>query len=323
MQRASSLAREAYEVAGRTGAEEIRAESLSLLGVVRHYAGDARGIEDQEQSVELATSSGALGTVVRVLNNLAVSHQELGDLEAGYRFRLQAAEAAERLGSESLVRWGQAVLLDHRYRRGDWDEAQRDADDFLAKAEAGSPHVLTWQVSFIRAELRLAKEDIAGALADADRALTTGRAVDEIQALTFVLAGGAHIVALAGERERAAALGNELFEMMRGDVNMQFAIINLPALASAALQLGLRDELRKALARYPKSRWTEAVQAYLADDFAAAADVLARAGARSDEAEARLRAGDAVNVRRALAFYRSVDATRYIREAESQLAAPA
>jgi len=35
---------------------------------------------------------------------------------------------------------------------------------------------------------------------------------------------------------------------------------------------------------------------------------------------ARLRAGDEENVRRALEFYRSVDATAYVREAEAALA---
>ena len=46
-------------------------------------------------------------------------------------------------------------------------------------------------------------------------------------------------------------------------------------------------------------------------------------GSLPDEARARLRAGDAENVAKALAFYRSVGATRYIRQGEALLAASA
>ena len=53
-------------------------------------------------------------------------------------------------------------------------EAQRDADDFLEPVEAGTPHVVAWQVFAIRAELRLARGDAAGAPA-AIRPVTRSR----------------------------------------------------------------------------------------------------------------------------------------------------
>jgi hypothetical protein len=321
VQRASKVAQQAYEVADQTGAMEILAESLSMWATTRMHLGDASGLEDIERSVELASASGALGPLTRALNNLSAVHQELGDLETGYRIRIQAAETAAQLGSEPMVRWGQGVLVDHRYRHGDWDEAQRDADDFLARVKGGSPHVIAWQVFAIRAELRLAKDDVAGAIADAERALELGRSVGELQALGFTLAGCAHVFALADERARAAALAHDLIDRLRSGLRMQFAVINLPAFASAALRLGLSVELMDALAGYPDSRWLEAVRTYLTSDFAAAAELLALAGDRPDEAEARSRAGDAVNLGRALDFWRSMGATRYVHETESQLAA--
>jgi ribosomal protein S18 acetylase RimI-like enzyme len=299
--------------------------------LIRVTAGDATGIEDLERSIELASASGALGTLARVLNSLAVAYQILGDLELGYRLRLEGAEAAERLGSESLRRWFQGVLIDHRFRRGDWDEAHRDADEFLAHVEAGSPHAGAWQVFAIRAELRLAKRDSAGALADAEQALAAGRAVGEVQTVSFVLAACAHVFALASERDRASGLAHELIELLRRGV-MQFADINLPAFASAAVRLGIGDELVDALAGHPQSRWTDAVRAYVAGNFVAAAEILGQAGARPDEAEARLRAAErhtaeghrvavGAQLEQALSFYRSVGAIRYVREAEVLLAA--
>jgi tetratricopeptide (TPR) repeat protein len=226
------------------------------------------------------------------------------------------------------------VLTDHRYRRGNWDEAHRDADNFLAGVEAGRTHALAFQVFALRAELRLAKDDVAGAMADAERALAAGRANAEVQATSFTLASCAHVFALASHTERAAVLAHELLESLRRGVRMQFAVINLPAFASAAVRLGLRGELVDALAGYPESRWTEAVAAYLAGDFAAAAEILDQAGGKPDAAEARLRAAEQLaalgrrdeadeQLERALAFWRSVGATRYIREAESLLTASA
>ncbi len=54
-----------------------------------------------------------------------------------------------------------------------------------------------------------------------------------------------------------------------------------------------------------------------------AAAVLGEMGDVADEAYARLRSGLDAEVRRALEFYRSVGAMRYVREGESLLAASA
>jgi uncharacterized protein HemY len=74
------------------------------------------------------------------------------------------------------------------------------------------------------------------------------------------------------------------------------------------------------------------VRAYAQDDFAAAAEILHRAGSRPEEAEARPRAAEQLvaagrpaeadqQLKQALAFYRSVNATRSVRECETLLAA--
>ena len=80
--------------------------------------------------------------------------------------------------------------------------------------------------------------------------------------------------------------------------------------------------------------WQEAGSAVAAGDFAGAATSYANLGVPPYEARARLRAASDLVVAgrrreadeqlaRALAFYRSVSATRYIREAEALLAATA
>jgi hypothetical protein len=82
------------------------------------------------------------------------------------------------------------------------------------------------------------------------------------------------------------------------------------------------------------TRWLEAGLAYANDAFSEAADTLGDMGSRPEEAFVRLRAAEAlvgagrraeadVQLERALAFYRSVGATAYIREAEGLFAASA
>lgn len=313
---ALELASEARAAAEQVGSADGVSDALDVLGAIRLLQGDAGGLVDLERSVELAYASGALGVQSRVVNNLAVAHQMLGDLERGFTTRLKGARIAEQLGSESAVRWYQGTLVDHRYRRGDWDEALRVADDFLRLVEGGTRHVGAWQVLAIRAEVRLAREDRVGALADAEQALAAARAVGDVQATSFAVAGCAHVFALASEGKRAAELAHELLEFLHGGGHMQFAVINLPAFACAAVRLGLARNLVNALAGQPESRWTKAVHAYVGGDFVRAAELLAQAGARPDEADARVRAGGE-QVERALAFYHSVGASRYIREAES------
>jgi hypothetical protein len=140
------------------------------------------------------------------------------------------------------------------------------------------------------------------------------------------------VFSLASERDRALSVAHELLESLRRGVNMQFGVINLPLFASAAVRLGLGGELVDALDNHPATPWTQVARAYVAGDFLAAAGILGRAGARPDEAEARLRAAEQLGaagsragaeeqLQRALAFYRAVGATYYVRECSTVLSA--
>jgi hypothetical protein len=97
--------------------------------------------------------------------------------------------------------------------------------------------------------------------------------------------------------------------------------------------LGRERELIEIL---PKADvpWLSAARSFAAGDLRAAADVCSAMGAVTEEARDRLwlvealidrnrRAEADVELHRALDFYRSVGATRYIREAEGLLAASA
>ena len=96
---------------------------------------------------------------------------------------------------------------------------------------------------------------------------------------------------------------------------------------SCVLELGHGDRLSSLLRGAVASPWRDAAQAALSGDPVRDAEILAEIGAHTYEAAARLRAGKQLveqgrnaeaddQLQRALAFYRSVGATRYIREGE-------
>jgi class 3 adenylate cyclase/tetratricopeptide (TPR) repeat protein len=324
---AIELASRAQAMAADLGWDEGVSEALSQLGLIRVYMGDPAGVEDLERSLELATASGSFAALLREYNTVAVAHQVLGDLEAGFAARVEGARLAEQLGTPGQIRWFAAVLIDHYYRRGEWDVARQQADEFLGDVEAGSPHYNAWQDWGVRALMRLAADDTAGAVDDAERALGLGRAVADPQAVYFVLPACAHVFANTGDPEGATALARELIDALRDGVYVQFAVINFPILASVARQLDLSSELLGALDGHPSSPWSDAVRAYVTRDYVTAAEILGRIGTKPDEADARLRAAEQLmadgrraqadeHLRQALAFYRSVGASRYVREGE-------
>ena len=324
---------------GRALAEELDweeglSDALSLLGLVRIYLGDRGGLEDLERGVEIGRSTGAYGSLLRAYNGLAVAHQTLGSLDAGYEARREGARLAEQVASPGQVRWFKGVLSDHHYRRGEWDVALRMADEFLGLVESGSPHYNAFQDWAIRSLIRLARGDSAGAARDAESSLEHGRTVADPQAVYFVLPACAYVFACTGERERAVPLVRELIDALSRGVDVQFAVINLPVCAAVSRRLGVLDELVGALVGYLETPWTDAVRAYGSGDFAGAAEILRRIGTKPDEAEARLRAAEQFvaegrrveadeQLQQALDFYRSVGATRYVAECELLLPASA
>ena len=332
--RSLELASEALAHAEQLGWEVGIGHALAPLGMARVEHGDKRGIEDYERSIEIATAAGELGTLSHQLNNLSVAYQLMGDLDAGAEARFEAARIAERLGSADEVRWYEGTVTEVRYRRGEWDEALRMAEDFIASVEEGSSHYTAYQVYALRAEIQIGRGEHAGVISDAENALALGREIADPQALFYVLPACAHIFSLVSAADRAVPLARELLDALGRGESMQFAVIMLPAFASTALRLGLADELADALVGHRQTPWTDVAHAYAKRDLVTAAGLLQRIGSRPDEAEARLQAAEQLvaegrraeadeQLRRALELYREMGATHYVRECEALLPASA
>jgi tetratricopeptide (TPR) repeat protein len=327
--RSLELAAQAFELAERLGWMDGVSGALNCQGWSRIELGDRRGLQDLERSVDVAASRGALGALARGYNNLSTQVGILGELKRGYELRLEGAKAAEQIGSTAEIRWYLGVLTEYRYRFGEWDEALRMVAEFLAPVDAGEPHYVSWQVLARRAGIHIAQGDTAAALADADRALELVATITDPQARYFTNALCAHVFA-DSRRDQAVQLIRAILDDLLRGVRLSFASIALPALASAALPLGLLPELDSALEQHVPTPWIEVVRHYAAGNFAAAADMLGEIGSRPEEADARLHAARHLTaagledeageqLRQAIAFFRSVGATRYLDESESLL----
>jgi hypothetical protein len=178
-----------------------------------------------------------------------------------------------------------------------------------------------------RARIRLGRDDVDGALADTQRALELVRSVKDPQEFFPMISAGALIFSECGEPNRAGALATEFLDQLT-PMKMAGAMDALPDLAFALLTLGRGREFEAVPPPVFDNPWMESASAIAAGDLRRGADVFDGMGAVTYEARARLllaaallqerrRSEADVELQRALTLYRSVGATRYIREGEA------
>jgi tetratricopeptide (TPR) repeat protein len=234
-----------------------------------------------------------------------------------------AISHAGRLGMANLLTFSRNVKLWLLFQEGYWDAALPPTEEFLAACDAGEPHYHEGGMRIRRASVRLARDDLAGALEDIEKVLPLARRAGDPQQRVPWLAQTARLLLDAGRREEARNVAREALE----PVSMQWALVDLALVAD---ELGYVDELAELLENVAQTRWIAVMQASLRNDFAEAADTLGEIGAADLEAVARLRASERLvadgrraeageQLQVALAFWRSVGATRYIRQAEALL----
>jgi tetratricopeptide (TPR) repeat protein len=211
---------------------------------------------------------------------------------------------------------------------GEWDRAVEKIDAFLAESQL-APHYHDCYVLASRSVIRLARGDLEGALADQSAALNRAREIEDPQAVFPVLGVSAYVLAEAGRTEAACIAFAELME-----AGPEAASYGIEEGIWAADILGRSNEFAALLSGSDNTRRTRASRAVLAAEFDTAAEIFSEMGALLSAAHARLRAAEQlvgagrraeadVQLRQALAFFRSVGAARYVRRGEALLAASA
>jgi len=318
------VGREALAMAETLGLDELRAHALDNIGIAKFNLGDLTSLDDLEQSIEIALAARS-PEAARAYNNLGAFVWQLGDFRRACALIDEAVAVGERLGNAAVAKYSQILQIQQLFGKGEWDEALRRADAFLAACEAGESHYLESGIRQERADARLARDDMEGALDDLAKMLGPARDAGDPQALVPALVGAARLHVEAGRVDEAKGLAREALAEAP-------ATYSLADLAWVAAELDFARELLERLERIPlRTKWGDATRALLHRDFATAAEVYYDMGVRDREAAARQRAAAQLvadgrraeadeQLQRSLAFWRSVGATRYIRQGEVLLA---
>jgi class 3 adenylate cyclase/tetratricopeptide (TPR) repeat protein len=319
----------ALVMAEQLGLEELQAHALNSIGIAKYQLGDRGSIPDLERSIEIALAANS-PEAARGYHNLSSVLWLLGETERGSALIDEAIRVAEELGNASMGRYSRAVQVQWFFQLGRWEEAFSRADEFIAACEAGEAHYMESAIRLDRAKARLARGDLDGALDDVRKAEDVARAAKDPQVLLPALARSARLYAYTGYVDEARLFADEVIAEGKSARDWKLA-----DLAWVAGTIGRERELTQLIERFRSpTLLPDVMQALLDRDFQHAAELFRKAGQVDEEAEARLRAAETlvsggrhaeadVQLQQALAFYRSVGATRYIVEAETLLAASA
>jgi len=179
----------------------------------------------------------------------------------------------------------------------------------------------------------LARDEGDLGLADGAESLRLAARAADPQLLLPTQAAAAHISCELGDAERAAALAQDFLSHLEARRWLGHELTGAHFLSWTFTTLGRGDEIAAVLAEQT-APVAQAAFAFAEGDPVRAAEIFGGIGAVTEEAYTRLAAARMLvaegrrseadgQLQRALAFYRSVGATRYVREGESLLAASA
>jgi class 3 adenylate cyclase len=323
---AIELGQKTLAMAEELGNDELISHALNTLGMAHTTTGDARGMDELRRSVEYAVAANSPDAIHTALNNLANMQWATGDLDGASASLARARELDERFGDSGALLWLDAEdILDHELR-GEWDKALALADSFLERT-AGSRYLQRTTARHVRAVVFVGRGDVEAAQAEATLALERAREIRG-EGLPPGLADAARVLVASGRQAEADEL---LAELVR-DHRPYLAAVWLRELPHLFVELRRGAEYLAAAADIPGSPWLEAGIAVAKGEFADAAATYERIGARATEAWTRLLAAEALvaegrrheadeQLQLALAYFRDVRATPFVRRGEALLAA--
>jgi tetratricopeptide (TPR) repeat protein len=307
------VGRQALAAAEELGLDDVRSDVLNNIGTARVALGDVAGLENLEQSLAISLERNAPGEIHRGYHNLMESYRLLGRLAKSAEILAEERRSDERFGLGRQLRWVVAEEAVDGYLRGDWETALARAEELIAGAKAGVPHYMETPSRIVRASIGLARGDDGGADEDSARALELGRAQKDLQALTPALAARAFVLVAIGRPDEATLLVDEA-------LGLPFHYSELIDLAWALTDLGRGEELLGRADEIARTPWRDAAFEIASRRPEQAVEICAEMENVAHEMYARLRSRSEAQVRRALDFYRSVAATRYVDQGEALLA---
>ena len=310
---------EALRIQQSLGIEHLVPDPLQGVAIAHALTGELeRGLEEMRQVVERAAAVNS-PEAVRGYNNLAIVLWHAGDSAAVEETTIAGRRLSERLGHRIHFLDGHLWWLD--FQRGRWDDALAGADGFLA-ARATALRYSEGTARRVRARIQLAR-DLPSAETEARLQLELGREIADAQTLVPALSTAAYVYGEIGREAEARRLLEELLPVLASGM-ITAHVLAWPVLADPALRADLAD----ALAAAPRTPLVETARLLAAGDVVGAADVLDAHGDAANAAELRLRAAIAFDtsgraskrdeqLAKALPFFRSVEAGRFVRACET------
>jgi class 3 adenylate cyclase/tetratricopeptide (TPR) repeat protein len=323
---------EALAMADELGLDELRAHALNNIGVAKLTCGDVSGLDDLRRSIAIADERNS-PEVLRGFQNLGSLTFQLGEIPRAEKLHRDGLAVAERFGIAGEIYWMRAELALDTYYLGRWDEGTPALDALISESEEGARQYMEAACRDVRSRMRVARGDIDGAVDDASTMLELAAGIKDPQVLYPSRATAARVFLAAERLDDAssqvdtllAEIGTEGVHDLAGFWALQLAVV-MEALGRGS------EFLESARTLGASTPWLEAAKLQAEGELSRAADLLGEIGSLPDEALARLRLAEQlidegqrpeadVQLGRALAFFRSVGAARYIREGETLLAA--
>ncbi len=323
------LGREGLAEAEALGAEDVAANALRGIGTIRATHGDEGGLVDLERSVEIAENLSDPLMMHQGNNNLANMHWHFGRIAQGARYLKLDREIQERYGlmpESATMRWiqGEEILL--LEMSGSWKECVSAAREYIG-AIGDERHYLVGSVLMVLSSALLDRGDPQAAVVASQRGLELAREGGDPQQLDPALQFHGRSLLLAGRRRESEELVDELLAA-HPQLN-EWWFHHLPWVL---LDLGREAEYLERAKTAPATLWLEAGVAVAEQDFASAAALYERIGARGAEAIARLHAAEQLAAKgrrgqadeelaKAQAFFEAEGAKPYLLRCEALLAA--
>ncbi len=323
--------REALVMADALDLGVLRAHALSTIGIARVALDDFGGLADLEQGRVLLGDDAPGDERFRAFNNLVWTYNSAGQCEIADDTLAELTAHVARLGIRAHDLYVLAMRTYFAHARGRWNEAERLADEYIARSDGAQTNTV---VRVVRARIAMARGDLETASIEAEAAWQElARSNSEhVVELGFVLYIRARVALESGDRFAARDILSEAVAPIAGSVAAEDEL--LVELAWLVVELDVADSAFGDAVGERRRPWNEVALAIVAGELERAADRLGEFGNVPLEAFARLRTAERLvaegrrgeadaQLGMALAFYRSVGATRYVREGEALLAATA
>jgi tetratricopeptide (TPR) repeat protein len=304
----------------RLGQADLLARALDIVGCCRASLGDEAGIALQRKAIDVARAGHAVWELQFALNNLTAVLTAFGRLREMHDVLELRHETFETFGSSAETRaWFRVGHATSSYFAGDWDGALRDVVLALDATPARSTSLIEAVVLPIRARLLVARDESYDPRQDLGRALTVARAANSAKILRDALVNAADVLAVLGATAEARTLWEEALGRWAAEPAIECDDETVH-FAWCAVHLSSEDVAAAIVEAMTPNFWTEACLAILHHDHIRCGDTFHEIGHLPAAALADLHAGPE-RASRALEFYRSVNASRYVVVAEAAVRA--